>query len=338
MNPPEFARHWAQELGSSDENIIQMKGGINNHVFRCSSRDMSWVIKGYPPDQQNQRDRMQAEIEFLQYANLVAPEKVPELIAVDHERRCVVLEHLEGETFREGIPPPQGAVSFAVDFFRQLNADHGTANKIVTMAAAESFLNITEHLDNIGKRLEKMDCMGLPNELQIQASHLLRAITRRYEYIQVITEDKISRGEILDAIRPEERCISPSDFGFHNAIWTREGVKFIDFEFSGWDDPAKAMLDFILQPRVPIYQEPSPLRATADGKETILLDRRYDALRPILSLKWLCIILSVLSKERLEQISRLRPDQEAMSLICQRVKLAISYGQKTSSLSSLGLN
>lgn len=338
MNPPEFVRHWAQELGSSYQSIIQLKGGINNHVFCCSSRDLKWVIKGYPLDQPDQRDRMQAEIEFLQYAGQVAPERVPELMAVDHGRRCVVLEYIEGETFREGIPPPTEAVSFAIDFFRLLNADLSTAKQMVTMDAAESFLGLTEHLNNIGQRLNQMEYKGLPDEVQIQASDLLRSMQRRHETLKEITADKISKGEILDVISPEERCISPSDFGFHNAIWTRKGVKFIDFEFAGWDDPAKAMLDFILQPRIPLYQEHSPLRGTVKEQENVEFALRYNALKPILSLKWLCIILSVLSKDRMERLSKLRPDQEVMSIIHQRLKLAIVYGRKTSSFSSFRLS
>ena len=64
---------------------------------------------------------------------------------------------------------------------------------------------------------------------------------------------------VLDTLLPEHRCISPSDFGFHNAIKTLDGVKFIDFEFAGWDDPCKALIDFMLQPKVPITANISQL-------------------------------------------------------------------------------
>ena len=42
----------------------------------------------------------------------------------------------------------------------------------------------------------------------------------------------------------EDLQISPSDFGFHNALRTNTGPVFFDFEFSGWDDPAKTIIDF----------------------------------------------------------------------------------------------
>ena len=51
---------------------------------------------------------------------------------------------------------------------------------------------------------------------------------------------------------PADRCVSPSDFGFHNALREPSGrLRFIDFEYAGWDDPAKLVCDFFCQPAVP---------------------------------------------------------------------------------------
>ncbi len=41
--------------------------------------------------------------------------------------------------------------------------------------------------------------------------------------------------------------VSPSDFGFHNALLDDGGaISFLDFEYSGRDDPAKLDLRFFL--------------------------------------------------------------------------------------------
>ena len=50
--------------------------------------------------------------------------------------------------------------------------------------------------------------------------------------------------------REEELILSPSDFGFHNTLLASDGaLKFFDFEYAGWDDPAKTAADFLRQPR-----------------------------------------------------------------------------------------
>ena len=60
-------------------------------------------------------------------------------------------------------------------------------------------------------------------------------------------------------------CISASDFGLHNAIMTERGIVFFDFEFAGWDDPAKAIVDFLLQPQQGNLNMPHFSQATPSG-------------------------------------------------------------------------
>ena len=56
------------------------------------------------------------------------------------------------------------------------------------------------------------------------------------------------------------RTLSPSDFGFHNAIRRSDDVLiFIDFEYFGWDDPAKTISDFLLHPAMQLNEEHSQM-------------------------------------------------------------------------------
>ena len=49
--------------------------------------------------------------------------------------------------------------------------------------------------------------------------------------------------------RPRHRALSPSDFGLHNAMRDEDGrLRFIDFEYFGWDDPVKLVSDTALHP------------------------------------------------------------------------------------------
>jgi thiamine kinase-like enzyme len=77
------------------------------------------------------------------------------------------------------------------------------------------------------------------------------------EYIPCLTEIRRwcelklkSDGQSFSAeLKPHERTLSPSDFGFHNALRRPTGqIVFVDFEYFGWDDPAKMISDFLLHP------------------------------------------------------------------------------------------
>ena len=325
MNPPLFATHWARELGTKEESLIQLKGGINNRVYRCGEGVETYVIKGYDSAEQDGSDRMKAEVEFLTYAMRVAPNFVPRLICIDSERRCVVLEHLQGSPYQEGMMPTASDVKAAVEFFRQLNADRRLAKQHLSSNASEGFLRLREHIANIRKRQEGMCNDHLPNDIQLEAASLLRELHRLTYKVANWTENLISGGAIADTINEEERIISPSDFGFHNAIRTPTGVKFFDFEFAGWDDPAKAAADFILQPRVPTSSGYSPLLDTFIDDVRCSVRSRYEVLGVILRLKWVAIILMILHPHRITKLLNTHQDIDFPRIAHLRLKKAARY-------------
>jgi hypothetical protein len=103
----------------------------------------------------------------------------------------------------------------------------------------------------------------------------------------------------LDAeaeIPPAERCVSPSDFGFHNALSGADGsLRFIDFEYAGWDDPAKMVCDFFLQPALPVdtvHYDHFFAGTLGDWPGVERLAVRAKLMQPLFALKWCCIMLN----------------------------------------------
>jgi len=324
---PEFARYWAEELGSSQDSLIRLKGGANNYVYRCGDKHLK-VIKGYSLTKHGLRDGMQAEVDFLRYAEIAAPRLTPKLIHVDIERRCIVIEHIEGYKIQEGTKASKSAIQEAVNFFRQLNLEAYTPPNPIKMSAAEGFLNIYDHVENIKGRLKTFKLENMKIETRLRAANIISQITNRLHHVEEGVGEQIKSGKICKCILPEERCISPSDFGFHNAIISSTGLKFIDFEFAGWDDPAKALVDFILQPRVPVESTSFPLLEGLTQLQRKSVVNRCKALKPILHLKWTCIILAILQPDRALEISRIMPEEKFEHLLDQRIQLASLYLKK----------
>ena len=270
-------------------------------------------------------DRMKAEVDFLNYAAVVVPRFVPKLIRSDFDRRCVVMEYVEGCQYPEGIAPQWCDVKAAVDFFRQLNSDHRLAKKHLSLAAAEGFLSLREHIANIQARQNGMYTDHLPINIRQKAGKLLATLNEQTDRIAGWTEALISSGTVTDALTAESRIVSPSDFGFHNAIRTPTGVKFFDFEFAGWDDPAKATADFILQPRVPTALGTSPLLDSLSSEIRDEIQSRYEVLGVILRLKWLAIILSILKPYRITQLVQNHKDINIEVLAQNRIETAAKY-------------
>jgi thiamine kinase-like enzyme len=93
-----------------------------------------------------------------------------------------------------------------------------------------------------------------------------------------------------------QRILSPSDFGFHNALRRADDqLIFLDFEYFGWDDPAKTIADILLHPN-PAMDLPARLKERFakellicfGGSEELL--ERLRLVYPLFCIKW-CIIL-----------------------------------------------
>src|SRR5439155_14780781 len=72
-------------------------------------------------------------------------------------------------------------------------------------------------------------------------------------------------------------------------------ICFIDFEYAGWDDVAKTVCDFFLQPAVPVpWSYFSEFRSIAlqDFADVGLHEQRIDILLPVHQVKWCCILLN----------------------------------------------
>jgi len=300
---PDFVVHWTNTLGASTESVTALRGGMNSRVFSCAVADKMFLIKGYLPIEGGQRDRFVAEAQFLKYANQVANSYVPNILSVDDERRCIIMEYLVGEAYAEGSMPRENDIDDAVRFFSLLNQDLSQATSLIKMDAAEGFLKLSEHLENVRERLNEMSTGHLPLRLQSRAKQTIQLLRNAFGPVEASTRQALFNELIEDALPTDKRCVSPSDFGFHNAIKTKQGVKFFDFEFGGWDDPAKAIVDFTLQPKVPTRQYNFTLLKALSPHEQRIVFSRANVLKPILELKWACIIAGFLRPLRYKQLS-----------------------------------
>jgi hypothetical protein len=139
---------------------------------------------------------------------------------------------------------------------------------------------------------------------EVERDHveLARFLTREFDpvYRDMVASAKKQCG--VDGTNAEHvldlryRTLSPSDFGFHNAIRNREkSLIFYDFEYFGWDDPVKLCSDFLLHPGMSLSD-----RATArfwSGVQAVFAGdpdfrRRFDRSFPLFGLRWCMILLN----------------------------------------------
>lgn len=262
--------------------MIPLAGGGNNRVFRVDTTDCSYLLKAYFHHPDDPRDRLATEFGFSQ--RVANTGRVPRPLASDSANRLGLYEFVEGRKLAPG-EVGDNAVSQAVEFFLAIQNPPAFAG---FPAASEACFDEAAHLATVDRRIAGL--ARIPAEFAEASRFVREELAPAWHRIRTA----ILPSEI--ALNPESRCVSPSDFGFHNALLEADGrLRFLDFEYAGWDDPAKLVCDFFHQPAVPVPGQ--YLNWWLDAVREAIpaatdFEQRVRRLMPVYRIKWCCILLN----------------------------------------------
>ena len=285
--------------------VQPVDGGRNSRVYRVTCDDSErYVAKVYPAAGTGQRNRLDAEFNGLDLLWINGLRCIPRPIAADQASALAIYENIEGSNL-DSSEVTASEISQSVDFLLRLKDIRDAEGVDDIGPAAEACFSVQEILDNLNRRLETLTSLEQQGS---QYQDLRRFLETRLQPtladIRHRAERELGRAISLEISR-EERTLNPSDFGFHNALRRPDGeLVFLDFEYFGWDDPAKMISDFLLHPAMDI---PGPLKTQflsgmLDGfNEYPALSARISLVYPMFALKWCLILLNEFIPERLER-------------------------------------
>lgn len=286
-----------RDLGAGDLHIEPCAAGGNNRVYRVEAAGRTFLAKSYFRHPTDDRDRLNAEYCFLQYAQKIGIRCVPKPVARSDGAGIGLYEFIEG---RKLAPDELRAehVDQARDFFVELNRPEARPLAANIASASEARFSIGGQLELVQERVDRLSRMPANSEIDAQALAFAAGMREQWAALRARSLAE-ARAQGLDpsvALAPEDRCISPSDFGFHNALVTPAGeLVFLDFEYAGWDDPAKMVSDFFSQPAVPVpvaHFERVLASALAFSRNAERLAARTRILLPVFRMKWCCIVMN----------------------------------------------
>ena len=248
--PHELAKDLAEWAGLGPPQTVEpLAGGRNNRVYRVDLKGgQTAVLKSYHSDPRDPRDRLQAEWNFLNYVGARGVRNVPRPIAKDPARHSALYSFVIGERPKS---IDSDLVRQAAEFTVGINQGPHEAEHLAP--ASEACFSLGGHLETVDRRVARL------RELDPAAPHVDEVrtfvesrLTAMWEDVKsLVTRQAAKRGVSLT--RPLRGIVSPSDFGFHNALVDPHGrASFLDFEYAGRDDPAKLICDFFCQPEFSI--------------------------------------------------------------------------------------
>lgn len=268
-------------------NLLPLTGGANNRVYRVETTSGPAILKAYFRHPTDPRDRLGAETAFARYAWAVGVRCIPQLLAASPHDGLALFEFIDGQPLTEAT---EAVMEQASQFIRLVNAARWRPLAARLPTASEACFSLAEHLGTVAHRVERLTRQAEPPAQEFVRREVLPVWQR-------VVRSVTNRPASLHAVVPiPARCISPSDFGFHNALQQRDGsVYFLDFEYAGWDDPAKLICDFFCQPRVPVPLQQFDWFAeaiAANFPDSAAVVARARLLLPVYRVKWICIRLN----------------------------------------------
>ncbi|MGJ4932449.1 phosphotransferase [Bradyrhizobium sp. HKCCYLS2038] len=284
----------AQAGKASPTTLTRLAGGRNNQVYRLDTAEGPLVLKRYFTDARDTRDRLGAEWSFISHAWSHGVRVVPEPLACDRAEQAGLYSFVAGRKLTAPELAP-AHVDAAIDFVLAVNAPPRPA----LAPASEACFSLAEHLATVERRVARLATLDaeVPHVAEARAFVAGRLQPAWAEVKATILRGAAAEGLAFEAAIPADQvCLSPSDFGFHNAlIDDQDKLTFLDFEYAGRDDPAKLVSDFFCQPEVPV---PLPVHEHFIDRLTdgLGLDAasvaRCRLLIDAYQVKWTCIILN----------------------------------------------
>ena len=287
----------AQIGKTAPSSIIPLAGGRNNRVWRVDCGSESFLLKNYFWSESDPRDRLGQEWAFLNFLQSISSRKAPAPLAKDPSTRFALLEFIPGN-------PPQDIgesdILDAAQFFAEINAQRAFVKNLPPVS--EACFSIQAHLETAAARICRLQQIKSTSEDHEKAVLFIRdTLLPLWHELRKRIEDipDSTRREMLPTA---ERCLSPSDFGFHNALRQSDAtLRYVDFEYAGWDDPAKTLIDFTNQPdrllpenlAALFLEKTIPLFSNPDA-----LHQRLALLTPLYQIKWACICLNAFFPQR----------------------------------------
>ncbi|MBM3549418.1 MAG: aminoglycoside phosphotransferase family protein [Alphaproteobacteria bacterium] len=262
-----------------------VRGGGNNRIYRVETEAGPIALKGYTVVDGDPRDRLGTEWAALALVSRHLPGRVPRPLARDAAAGWAAYEWIDGDKI--GSPAP-AEIDAATDFLRALLPLRTLTDAGKLPLASEAILSLDALLAQLDWRVQRLVSVA---DLDTDARAFLGEQVR-----PAIARMGHARGAGVAELPAERRVLSPSDFGFHNALRRPGGeLVFLDFEYFGWDDPAKLASDIHWHPGMALGATDRQ-RFAAGLADIFGADRDYarrlDVYRPLIGLRWCLILLN----------------------------------------------
>ena len=242
-----------EDLGSEGykpDEISLISKGKNSRSFLIVKDNKKFLLKYFKDNDIIKRNRLKAEVNFLNLMIKGGFKNVPIPIKFNIKRNWILLSWLDGKSIDKINNFHIKKLIFFINDLQSLKNSE-LINTIDN--ASEACFNLNDHIKIISFRLNLLEkkvgyLSLLTSDIYERLQNLISLM--KYEFKKISLEINTKYKNLLFLkLNFKQKILSQSDIGFHNIfINNSDELLFFDFEYAGWDDCFKMIADLVLQP------------------------------------------------------------------------------------------
>ena len=286
---------------------------MNSKVFKltCKERShISYCLKIYKSKNKNDgRNRREAESNFLKYLSDCRIGNTPIMIHECDKENWNMMSWIEGKRAHSLQKDDIQKIS---KFIAESNPENYSfpSTKSIT-DASEAFKGAKANQLIVERRIKKVIDMSNLDLSEDLSKWLFDTLLPSYRSISKKFDDATRS---CKAWRREEvrLILSQSDAGVHNILRTDSEIYFIDFEYAGFDDLARLVCNWVLNPNHLLGTDYENELIKAISKQTTHLGdswiKRFHDIKKLVAIQWCTIMIghTLNKKERRDNINAIK--------------------------------
>lgn len=217
--------------------VNKIKGGGNSNLFKIQiNKKNKYIGKLYP---HTGNSNIIVESSAINLLDKFSIQKKSGNIFLDKNKKFAIYPFINGYKQKK---MNKKIMNHSINFIKDIKNKSSNNFKFNASASCFAFIDIKNQIFNrlellkYHKKNNKKLNFFIKNKLIIEIPKIINYFEKKWPT------------NIHENLKKSYQILSPSDFGLHNVILNKKNIYFIDFEYFGWDDPAKLTSDFILHP------------------------------------------------------------------------------------------
>ena len=284
--------NYVRYANSNVSKIVKLKNGNNSCGFKVIINKQVYFLKYYNILSNLDYKRQEAEIIGYNYYKKNRIDYILKVYQVNFQQNYSIFSYQNFAAIK------RVTTSQVLDALQIMKS-------IINIRKNHTFNNLpyasdsTVKIQNVNRDIKRKIDLIKKRNVNKQVNLLISKIDNKFNrFIKNLSSKEIK--EISKRLNKKHLIASPSDFGFHNIMYDKNGkIYFFDFEYFGIDDPCKLVVDFFYNPHTPLNINQRDIWLSESIKlfsEFPNFKLRVNLLLVILGFKWILIFIGLIFK------------------------------------------